>query len=116
MLGESHRDTITVLASLGEVLVRQAKYAEAEPLLRSAQSGYEKARSDSWRRYYSQSALGASLEGQKKYLEAERLLLAGHQGILQRETTIPAENRSDLEQARKWMVRLYQDWGKPEGR
>jgi tetratricopeptide (TPR) repeat protein len=114
VFGEAHRDTTAILAALGEVRIQLRKYAEAEPLLRAAGSGYEKARSDNWRRYSSQSALGASLVGQRKYLEAEPLLLTGYQGILERETTIPAENRSDLEQARKWIVRLYQDWGKPD--
>jgi hypothetical protein len=34
--------------------------------------------------------------------------------MLHREATIPAYERSKLEQARKWIVQLYQDWGKPE--
>jgi hypothetical protein len=34
--------------------------------------------------------------------------------MLQREATIPTAYRNELEQAGKWIVRLYQDWGKPE--
>jgi len=37
----------------------------------------------------------------------------GYQGMLQRETTIPAYYRVELEQAGKSVVQLYRDWGKP---
>jgi eukaryotic-like serine/threonine-protein kinase len=58
--------------------------------------------------------LGASLAGQKKYAEAEPLLVSGYEGMRQRADTVPVYNRSQLEQAGKWIVQLYQDWGQPE--
>jgi hypothetical protein len=58
--------------------------------------------------------LGASLAGQRKYGDAEPLLLAGYQGLSNRESTIPAPNRSAIEQAGERIVQLYQDWAMPE--
>jgi hypothetical protein len=34
--------------------------------------------------------------------------------MLERETIIPAANRTELDQVGKWIVQLYQDWGKPK--
>ena len=75
---------------------------------------YEKTAPDSWRRYNCQSMLGASLAGQRKYAQAESLLLSGYEGMIQRESTIPNTRRNVLEDGGNWIVRLYQDWGKPE--
>ena len=114
VMGEAHPDTIAAQASLGEVRLLQQKFDEAEPLLRSARAGYQKSNIDTWRRYYHQCALGATLAGQKEFPEAEPLLLTGYRGLVQRENAMPAENLTSVEQAREWMVRLYRDWGKPE--
>jgi urease accessory protein UreF len=58
--------------------------------------------------------LGGSLAGQQKYAEAESLLLSGYRGLIQRENTVPRENRSEILQAGERIVQLYQDLGKPE--
>ena len=76
-------------------------------------NGYERLW-NTWGRYNCESMLGASLAGQKKYAEAEGLLLSGYAGMVQRKATIPAPSRFKLEQAGKWIVQLYQDWGKPD--
>ena len=102
------------MALLGAVQVQQQKYAEAEPLLRETVAGYEKAFPDNWARYKSQSLLGASLLGQKKHSDAEPLLVSGYEGMTQREAAIPADNRSELEQAGVRIVQLYESWGKVE--
>jgi hypothetical protein len=34
--------------------------------------------------------------------------------MLQRKTSIPVENRPELDQASAWIAQLYQAWGKPE--
>ena len=114
VLGPEHPNTIDDLASLGWVRLQQQNYAEAEPLLRSALSSYERTLPDSWEHYHTQSMLGTSLAGQKEYAEAEPLLTSGFQGMIQREATIPWERRPVLAQGGEWLVKLYQDWKKPE--
>jgi eukaryotic-like serine/threonine-protein kinase len=114
VLGAEHPDTTNVLASLGLLRLRDQRYADAESLLREALKSQEKTGPDTWRRYNSDSMLGASLAGQGKYAEAEPLLVSGYQGMVERETTIPAGNRNFLEDAGEWIIRLYQGWEKPE--
>jgi len=94
--------------------LHESKFLQAETLLRPALSSYEKRIDRTWRRYNCESMLGASLAGQAKYVEAESSLLAGYQGMLDRESTIPAANHIDMEQAGQWIVQLYRDWGRPE--
>ena len=60
------------------------------------------------------AVLGASLAGRGKYAEAEPPLLSGYRGMLQRQDTIPADNRSAVQRAGEWIVQLYLDWGKPD--
>jgi tetratricopeptide (TPR) repeat protein len=114
VLGPRQVDTIKVLVSLGAVQFQQHKYAAAEPLLREAVSYFENTKSNDWTRYRCQSLLGASLAGQKRYAEAEPLLLVGYEGMLQRKATIPAYAQTAVPQARAWLARLYNDWGKPQ--
>jgi tetratricopeptide (TPR) repeat protein len=114
VLGHQHPRTSDALVWLSEVLLQQKDYGDAEPMLREALSSYERTTPDIWTRYNGQSMLGASLAGQQKYAEAETLLISGYQGMLRRETTIPAYYRVELEQASKWIVQLYRDWGKSE--
>ena len=114
VLGPEHPDTIVVLASLGRLRMAERKYAEAEALLREALAGQEKKDASGWQRYDIQSMLGATLAAQGKFADAEPLLAAGYQGLTERKSTIPFENRSATEQAGERVVRLYQDWSKPE--
>jgi hypothetical protein len=58
--------------------------------------------------------LGASLSGQSKFAEAEQQLVSGYQGLMQREATIPFEDRPALTHAGDSIVHLYESWGKPE--
>ena len=70
------------LALLGEVRLRQLRYAEARPVLREALLGYEKTAPDSWPRFETQqSLLGRSLAGHKQYAAAEPLFLSGYDGL-----------------------------------
>ena len=69
---------------------------------------------DTWRRYYTQSMLGADLAGLEKYAEAEPLLISGYEGLMQRQNSIPAENRPVLEGVGNWIVQIYQSQGEPE--
>jgi eukaryotic-like serine/threonine-protein kinase len=114
VLGPDHPGTASTLASLGRLSLQQDKYTAAEALLREALKYQEKANAEGWERYNSQSLLGASMLGQRRYSEAEPLLLAGYQGIVEHETTIPYESRPVADQAAARVVQLYQDWGKTE--
>jgi serine/threonine protein kinase/Tfp pilus assembly protein PilF len=111
--------TTDVPARLGENLIKQGKYAEAEPLLRECLTvGEQKPTADPLGRSQTQILLGASLLGQKKYAEAEPLLLQGHAGL-----TTPQEARdvgpTPLAQRRRvealgWLGQLYKERGKPD--
>jgi serine/threonine protein kinase/tetratricopeptide (TPR) repeat protein len=113
-LGGGHPDTLASIGDLGSVYVSEGRYAEAEPLLREAANRFEKAASDDWERYRVECALGMSLAGQKQYGQAEPLLVDGYQKMMERKAPIPADGRFELAQAGEGIVRLYQNWGKPE--
>ena len=112
--GPSHRNTIDALAALGRIKLERGKYAEATSLLREALDAYAKAGADNWRRYFIESQLGASVAAQNRYAEAEPFLVSGYQGMLQRMSSVPLEDRPRLLEAREQIVRLYESWQKPE--
>ena len=74
-------------------LLKQQRYAEAEPLLRECLKIREQNEPDDWKTFNTKSLLGGSLLGQKKYAEAEPLLLAGYEGMKQREGKIPPSSQ-----------------------
>jgi eukaryotic-like serine/threonine-protein kinase len=114
ILGGQHPDTLANVGWLADLYLQKHRYPDAESLLREALRGYEKTRSDTWDRYNCQRLLGVSLAGQKKYQEAEPLLLSGYEGMRQKESTIPAAKRSELNQAGNRIVQLYRDWRKSD--
>jgi hypothetical protein len=113
VLGSAHPDTTDTMVELAEVRLQQKNYVAAESLLREAIGNYEKTASDSWVRWHSQSLLGASLAGQRMYSESEAPLISGYRGMIDREASIPFEERSALTQTAKWIIALYESWGKP---
>jgi serine/threonine protein kinase/tetratricopeptide (TPR) repeat protein len=102
------------LGPLGNNLVMQKKYTDAEPILREALAILEKREPGHWRRFTVKSQLGAALLGQEKYPDAEPLLLQGHEGLKQREEKIPKESKGQLTEAVERLVQLYDAWDKPE--
>jgi hypothetical protein len=102
------------LASLGENLLKQQKYVEAEALLRDSLTIREQKRPDDWKTFDTKSMLGGSLLGQKKHADAEHLLLAGYEGMRERDAKVPARNRLRLMAALERLVQLYDAWGKPD--
>ncbi|MBV8072815.1 MAG: tetratricopeptide repeat protein, partial [Acidobacteriaceae bacterium] len=114
VLGAEHPRRIASLNDLGELYLKQRKYAAAEPFLREALNSQEKDNRHTWVRYNSESLLGISLAGQEKYAEAEPLLLSGYKGLLQRKATIPWERQSALKNRAEWILTLYENWGKPD--
>ena len=103
------------LAGLGSNLLEQEEYDEAVLLLRECLEIRKATQPKDWRTTNTRSMLGAALAGLGKFDEAEPLLLEGQQGLAERSAAIPAAIR-DLRQreAVERLVRLYEDWGKPE--
>jgi eukaryotic-like serine/threonine-protein kinase len=111
--GRDAEDEYT-LCKLGQLRLQQRKYADAETFLRDAVNVFEKASSNSWSRYHCQSLLGGTMTEQKRFPDAEPLLISGYEGILERQATIVAPDLFNLDEAGERIVKLYQDWGKPD--
>src|SRR5262249_3524756 len=102
------------LETLSWNLLRQGKFAEAEPVTRECLTILQKLQPNDWRRFNAESELGASLLGQKKYAEAEPLVLKGYLGMKTRETLIPANQQMRRGWAGIRIVQLYEAWSQPE--
>ena len=102
------------LASLGANLLRQRKFAQAEPLLRECLKTPEPMQPNVWLRFHAQCLLGWSLAGQKKYADAEPLLLAGYEGLKARKEKIPAQSKVYLAEAVERLLELYTATNKPD--
>jgi tetratricopeptide (TPR) repeat protein len=101
------------LAALGLNLLRQKKWADAEPVLREALAIREKKDPDGWTTFNTRSMLGGALLGQKKYAEAEPLLLTGYEGMKQREKTISPQGKARLAEALDRLIELSAATDKP---
>jgi eukaryotic-like serine/threonine-protein kinase len=117
-LGPDHPDTLITRAvragALGRMRLQQKKYAEAEPLLREDLTSRKRVMPNYWQRFHIESLLGESLLGQKKFGDAEPHLKEGYEGMWQRTDKIPAQLKRHLTEAGERIVRLYDEWGKPE--
>src|SRR5262249_52661687 len=102
------------LAPLGRNLLRQARWSEAEPLLREALAIRAQAAPEDWSRYDAMSLLGGSLLGRGRYAEAEPLIAQGYEGMKAREARMPAAGKSRMSEAAERVVRLYEALGKRE--
>ncbi len=114
VLGPKHVDTLTSIADLGELRLDQARYTEAETLLREALTEQQQSMPSDFRRFRTQSLLGAALAGEKRYAEAEPLLVAGFEGMKERRNKVNALYLPKIKKAADQLVHLYEDWGKPE--
>jgi uncharacterized protein HemY len=102
------------LAALGENLLMQNKWTEAEAVLREGLAIREKKQPDDWTTFHTMSLLGDALLGQKKYAEAQPLLVKGYEGMKSREKAIPPEGKPDLADAIERLARLYEALDKPD--
>jgi tetratricopeptide (TPR) repeat protein len=99
------------LVGLGETLIESGQPVEAEPLLREAlEIGREALPENHWGPYGLQSLVGLSLVAQGRFEEAEPLVVESFLRLKDDRTVIP----DVLEDAHKTVVRLYEDWGKPD--
>jgi tetratricopeptide (TPR) repeat protein len=101
--------TASALIQVGMNLLKQKKFAEAEPLLRQCLKVREARQPDDWTTFNVRSVLGEALLGQKKYAEAEPLLVQGYEGMKKRQNQVPPAYRLlRLDEALKRLVRLYE--------
>jgi tetratricopeptide (TPR) repeat protein len=101
--GSDNLFTASTLGLLGEVKLQLGNFAEANALLRAAADHYRQHRVDSWRRYYVESLLGASLTHSGRPAEGVAMLSAGYQELVKRKNSIPLEYRALPDQVAKWL-------------
>ena len=70
--------------------------------------------SDRWQYFETQRGIGAALLGQKQYAQAETQLVQAYQGLKEREASMSNNNKHYLTEGLQQIVRLYEEWGKPE--
>jgi serine/threonine protein kinase/lipopolysaccharide biosynthesis regulator YciM len=102
------------LALLGLNLLRQQKFADADPLLRDCLVIRGMKQPEEWTTFNTKSMLGGALLGEQKYAEAEPLLRQGYEGMKQQEAKIPAMGKARLTEALERLVQLYDAWGKKD--
>jgi tetratricopeptide (TPR) repeat protein len=111
---EASSESAMLQSSLAGNLLKQQRYAEAEPLVRECLRFREQNEANDYVTFSTKSLLGGSLQGQKKYAEAEPLLLAGYEGMKQREGEIPPVRKFRMTEAIERLVQLYEAWGRLE--
>jgi hypothetical protein len=99
------------LAALARNLLNQRRWSEAEPL--SRESSAIRTHND-WLRFDAMSLLGGALLGQGRYAEAEPLVVAGYEKMKARESRIAVPERFRMREAAERVIRLYEEWNKPE--
>jgi tetratricopeptide (TPR) repeat protein len=105
---------LNAYSRLLRTLLANGKNAEAELLAREYLAQATAELSDAWQAADASSLLGACLSGLGRFAEAEPLLLAGHEGLLQRQQTIPLSFRSTrVKEAIQRLIRHYQASERP---
>ena len=96
-------------------LLRQGKWAEAEPVARENLAIHEREAGDGWPTFDAKAMLGGALLGQKKYDEARPLLIAGFEGMKQRSGGMVLSNRRvRLSDALDRLIALAEATGRPD--
>jgi serine/threonine protein kinase len=106
-----HADALT---ERGKSLLVEKKPAEAELALRESLTIRQKTQSEEWTTFETESLLGEALLDQKKFDEAEQRLLGGWQGLKDRVSKMPSDQKVQLARAVERLVRLYETWGKSD--
>jgi serine/threonine protein kinase/tetratricopeptide (TPR) repeat protein len=104
------------LWGVGNTLLRERDFVEAESFLRAYLDLAAKQWPDGWAPPAAESALGASLLGQKKYEDAERLLLKGYEGLREYTKRNPAIRflQGSLIATLERLVQLYEETDQPK--
>jgi eukaryotic-like serine/threonine-protein kinase len=114
VLGPKHVDTLASAMELGELRLDQRRYSEAESLLRDSLETQKQVVPNDFRRYQTESLLGAALAAENKYAEAEPLLVSGYEGMKQRQMAGSALYRPKLRKACEQLIEMYEHWSKPD--
>jgi hypothetical protein len=109
------------MADVGRDFLKLGDFAEAEFFLQAIAPHATKL-PECWLRYSIEAAHGACLAGQKKYDKAEPLLKDAIEGLRDREDRalqpLTPERRAveatKIDEALHWVVRLYDEAGKPK--
>lgn len=101
-------------ARLGLNLLVQKRYEEAEPLMKKCLAVRQKKDPLAWSTFNTHSFLGGAQLGQKKYSEAEPNLIAGAEGLIRTERSIPKEGRPRLFEAIDRLIELYTETKRPD--
>jgi eukaryotic-like serine/threonine-protein kinase len=114
VLGPKNPDTLDAIAHLGELRIDQTRYAEAEAMLRGCLDIQKQTMPSDYRRYLTETLLGASLAGDHKYVEAEPLLVGGYEGMKQNAAAVSDLNRQKMKKVGELVVKFYTAWNKPD--
>jgi hypothetical protein len=114
VFGPNNAITMESAADLALAQISAGKFAQGEALAREAFEFHLAKQPDTWRRFWVESLLGASLAGQKNFAQAEPHLIAGVQGMEQRKDQIGVPNLYYLDRAREWVALLHKNGGKAE--
>ncbi len=112
--GASSPSTTEARIELALIYASEGKYALAEPMVRQALEAVKNAPADNWVRLTAESVMGTTLVGEKRYAEAEPMMLHAYRGMLAGEGRVDAPDRDCVDFTRKWLVKLYEDWGRPD--
>ncbi len=113
-LGDDHPNTIMSMRGLGQAYRKSGKLELAEATLREGLEIAQRTLPDDWSTSYMRVMYGVVLADMKRFDEAEPNLLHGYEGLNARIERIPPSERRALTNALKGIVKLYDDWGKPE--
>jgi tetratricopeptide (TPR) repeat protein/tRNA A-37 threonylcarbamoyl transferase component Bud32 len=102
------------LAGLGYNLLIQARWSEAESVLRECLTIREKTMPDNWSRFNTMSQLGGAMLGLGRHAGAEELIVRGYEGLKARQAKIPSSSKRQLLEAAERVVRLYETWDRPD--
>lgn len=110
----SSSSSASALALEGSVLLSQKKPVEAELKLRECLVIRQRTQPDAWTTFHTMEMLGEALLEQKNFKGAEPLLLSGYEGMKQRESNIPSQDKIHLDRALERLVQLYGIWGRKD--
>jgi len=102
------------LSILGTRLLAADQFVKAEEYLGECLKLRSVTQPDAWGTFHTQSLLGAALQGRNQSKEAEQHLHAGYEGLMKRESKIPAASRTRLPEAVDRLIAFYQAVKQPD--
>jgi serine/threonine protein kinase/tetratricopeptide (TPR) repeat protein len=106
-------DAAWALLRLGQTLITEGEFTQAESVIRESLSIFTKLSQD-LEISIAHSLLGEALTGEKKYADAEPLLLDGYQGMKKNQEQLSGNRARKLAKAAQRLVALYTAWPKPD--